>query len=606
MTNKVTWITTCALAGILMLFGGSAAMAQASSQSQKPDVVFIMLDQLRADQLHCYGNPRDTSPNIDRLAERGARFSHYYTVASWTSPSFSSLHTSLYASKHGVTLFWRPGMPLLNKDIPTLAEDFQAHGYYTAAFVNNSLAGKDLTGSGFDEYHEGYAEALNITQRSGHEGSVRLPVRTAHEVEAWLNQHKSQRFFLYMHFMAPHSPYNPPPQDDIFKNNDYPWLTDTGYNISSGALLRLAMLGDQKAIARLYQLYDGKIHFVDRYVGEILDHLRALGLQDKTLVFLSSDHGELLYSHPRHFLTFDHRSLYNTDLHIPFIAAGPGIPHDKVINGLGSNVDTAPTILKLAGLPPLSDAEGRSLVPMIDGKVRSENQYVYAEEDVAIPERGIQNQHYKLILNLWTGKEELFDEEKDPGEHTNVAKEHPEVVKELYARLQEWMKANTPPKAVVLRRWKIYTQPERVVTVDDQTIGGRMLLTGGGWHSNTQPQSGNFDGGCFWTQQGNGSRTAVWRNDDPMLGTYKIFVYYGHPTIGRLATDAPFTIVYGPPALGRVSADTHQQTTHVNFNQGAGQWHLLGTVKNPRYVEETNSANGAIIVDAVRFERITP
>lgn len=591
----------------LIFFLGFGITLVAAPGGGRPDVILIMLDQLRADQLHCYGNLRDTSPNIDRLAERGVRFSHYFVVTSWTTPSFSSLHTSLYASKHGETLFWRPGMPLINKDVPMLAPNFKYHGYYTAAFVNNGLAGKPLTGRGFDEYHEGYAHAaINITERVGERTDLLRASMTANEVSAWLTEHRSQPFFLYVHFLAPHSPYDPPSQDDIFKNDDYPWMTDTGYNIASGALLRLAMLGDQKAIGRLYQLYDGKIHFVDRKVGEILDRLRALGLQDKTFVFLSSDHGELLYSHPRHFLTFDHRSLYNTDLHIPFIAAGPGIPHDKVINGLGSSVDTAPTILKLAGLPPLSDAEGRSLVPMIDGKTRSENQYLYAGQDVGIPLRSVRDSHYKLILNLWTGKKQLFDEEKDPGEHSDVAKKHPEVVKELYARLQEWMKANTPPRAVVLRRWRIYAAPQKVVTVDDQTIGGRMLLTGGGWHSNTALQSGNYDGGCFWTNGGDGSRTAVWRGDNPFLGTYKIFIYYGHPSVGPLASNAPFTIVYGPPALGRVQSSTLTKTLHVNFKEGAGQWHLLGTVKDPRYVEETNGANGAIIVDAVKFERVAP
>ena len=112
------------------------------------------------------------------------------------------------------------------------------------------------------------------------------------------------------------------------------------------------MLGDQKAIERLYQLYDGKIHFIDRYVGEILDRVRALGLEENTLVVLTSDHGELLYSHPSDYLTFDHRSLYDAVLHIPMIMAGPGVPRERVIDGLGSNVDTAPTVLELAGSTP--------------------------------------------------------------------------------------------------------------------------------------------------------------------------------------------------------------------------------------------------------------
>lgn len=580
---------------IVTFFMGFQALAIGASPAPKMDVVVLVLDQLRADQLHCFGNPRDTSPNIDRLAERGVRFSHFFTVASWTSPSFGSLHTSLYPSRHGVTLFWRPGMPLIDKETPMLAPDFKYHGYFTTAFVNNGLAGRELTGRGFDEYYQaqGSAQDVNITQRVGMGSDLTAP-ETTRRVFSWLDQHKSQPFFLYVHFIEPHSPYDPPPEDDIFKSDAYPYLFDTGYDIAHAPLKRLAMMGDQKAIERLYQLYDGKIHFVDRYVGRILDRLQQLGLADHTLVVLTSDHGELLYSHPRDFLTFDHRSLYDTDLHIPLIIAGPHVPHGRVINALASNIDTAPTILDLAGLPPLSDAEGRSLVPLIDGAKQSLFNYVYAEEDEAIPLRSVRSLHYKLIRNLWNSKEQLFDLDTDPAELHNIIQEHPPALKYLEAHLDEWMKQNEPSKAVQIRRWRIYTAPDDVTTVDDMTIGGRFLITGGGWHSDTAPESGNYDAGCFWTQGGNGSRTAVWRNDDPMLGEYKIYVYFGHPQAGRLATDAPFTVV----------TDDGGKTVHLNFSQGAGEWHLLGSFHDPRYVRMTNAADGAVIADAVKFVRV--
>ena len=161
--NHVKWVKTCALTGAVILGGSLKAMEQDIPRPDKPNVVLIVLDQLRAGQLHCYGNARDTSPNIDRLAARGVRFSHYYTVASWTAPSFSSLHTSLYASRHGVTLFWQPGMPLINKDVPMLAPDFKYHGYYTAAFVNNGERIIRSTGAMDEREHasgSGGAQAL--------------------------------------------------------------------------------------------------------------------------------------------------------------------------------------------------------------------------------------------------------------------------------------------------------------------------------------------------------------------------------------------------------------------------------------------------------------
>ncbi len=569
------------------------------AQTKKPNIVVLVLDQLRADQLHCYGNPRATSPNIDGLASRGVLFSNFDTVTPWTSPSFGSLHSSLYPSRHGVTLFWRPGVPLMNKDNPTLAENLQKSGYYTAAFVDNSLAGYALTGSGFDEYYEESKPALDITKRNsfGSNAKYGAAFTTAHVIN-WLDTHRgsTQPFFLYVHLIEPHSPYDPDSQDDIFKSEaTYPYLSDTGYDIVRGGLLRLAMTGDQKAIDRLYELYDGKIHYVDRYVGKILDQMKALGLDDNTYILLTSDHGELLYSHPQDFLTFDHRSLYDTALHIPLIVVGPEIPRGQKIEALASNIDTAPTILALASALPLSDAEGHSLVPLIQGKVSSINKYLFAEQDVEVPERSVKNLRYKLIRNLWTGNEELFDLQKDPGELQNVAKENPAMVKELHDQLDGWMRMNEPSSEIQRRRWKIYTQRERVVTVDDVTTGGRFLITHRqAWHSDENPGSGNYDGTSFWTEAGDGARTALWRGDDPLVGTYKVSVYVGHPNIGTLATNAPYKVV----------TPEDSKTIMLNLQQGAGEWKLLGTFKDPQYVELNNAANGVVVADAVRFERI--
>jgi arylsulfatase len=585
--------------GLVVLLPAVTQLWPASGE--KMNVLFIALDQLQADQLHCYGNPRETSPNLDRLAQRGVRFSHFYSVAPWTSPSFASLHTSLYPSRHGVTLEWLPGNPLIPKDTPMMVPIFKNHGYYTSAYINNNYDGFELIGRGFDEFYEGQssAQVINITERAN--VNEYTAIQETRDALAWLDQHKSQNFFLYLHFYEPHSPYDPPPQDDIFKSDAYPYLHDTGYDIENAPAMRLAMLGDQKAIERLYQLYDGEIHFIDRKVGEILDHLRSLGLEDNTLVVLTSDHGEMLYSHPKDYLTFDHRSLYDPVLHVPLIMAGPGVAKERVVDGLASNIDTAPTVLDLAGLPPLSDAEGQSLVPLIRGTKESLNSYVYSEEDLVPPGRAVRTLHYKLIRHLWTGDETLFDLNHDPPELHDVAQENPAVVKDLHAHLDEWMKQNEPSETEQLRRFRIYSKGEAegavgayvTITIDDMTIGARFDLTGiQGWHSDVEPRSGNFHQGCFWTEPGDGSRTAIWRTDNPLLGTFRVYVYYGRPSVGRLATNAPFTVV----------TDKGSSTVRVDFTKGAGEWNLLGTYHNPRYVTISNAADGAIVADAIRFE----
>jgi arylsulfatase A-like enzyme len=504
--------------------------------------------------------------------------------------------TSLYPSMHGVTLFWHPDYSLISANVPMLAEVFKAQGYHTAAFVNNGVAGKALTGRGFDEYDQGQpnAQVKDITQRGGE--AYNLAPETTAKLLPWLEQHRLEPFFLFVLFLEPHSPYNPPPQDDIFKTNAYPDETNTGYDLKHGHLFRLAMLGDQQAVQRLYDLYDGKIHFVDRYVGELMDQVQKLGLSDNTLMVVTSDHGELLYSHPDDFLTFDHRSLYDPVLHVPLIMAGPGLPKGKRVDGLASNVDTAPTLLSLAGFSPLPDAEGQSLLPLIQGKVQIANQYVYGEEDVVVPLRSVRTERFKLIENLWTGKIQLFDLDRDPGELHDISGHNPAVQADLLNHLHAWMTENHASLAERMATWRKYAQDPRAheTVTDDQTVGGRLLITGGGWHSDESPAAANYQGGCLWTEGGDGSRTAVWRSDLPLVGSYKVYVYYGHPAVGRLATNARFT----------VATDAGMGAAVVDFNQGAGNWNLLGAFQNPRYVQLNNAANGVVVADAVKFERV--
>ncbi len=582
----------------MLVVGLVAAPSGLVKAQQHPptNVILISLDQLRADRIHCLGNPRLTTPNLDRLAEQGVRFSHFYSVAPWTGPSYASLMTSLYPSMHGATLMWRPGDQLLDPQVPTLAEIFKSHGYHTAAFVNNGVAGKALTGRGFDEYDQGQpnGQVKDITQRGGE--AFNLAPETTGKLMPWLDEHRSQPFFLFVLYLEPHSPYNPPPEDDIFKTDAYPNETNTGYDLQKGHLFRLAMMGDQQAVQRLYDLYDGKIHFVDRYVGKLMDHLKQIGLSENTLVVLTSDHGEMLYSHPDDFLTFDHRSVYDPVMHVPLVMAGPGVPAGKQIGALASNVDTAPTILNLVGFPPPADAEGHSLVPLMQGRVKSINKYVYGEEDVMIPLRSVRNSQYKLIENLWTGKFQLFNLARDPGEMHDIYGQQPGIQDELRNRLQEWMLQNHSSIEDRMPQWRRYAQDPWVKELisDDQTIGGHMLISGGGWHSDEVAAGGSYAGGCLWTEGGNGARTATWRVDNPLIGNYKIFVYYGHPAIGALATNARFTI----------GTDTEAGTATLDFNHGAGEWTPLGTFKNPRYVQLSNAADGAVIADAVKFVRL--
>lgn len=280
-------------AGVATLLYVWAASAYAQS---KPNIILVSLDQCQADRLHVYGNSRATSPNLDRMAAEGVRFSRFYSSAPWTTPSYASMMTAQYPSKHGATLFHQGNLPGVRPDAVLLAELFKKAGYKTGAFVNNGNAGAFLTGRGFDDYDQGQTVVTNITERGPARNRQSAPA-TNERVSNWLDENQGRPLFLFVLYIEPHSPYNPPAEHDLFKSGAYPDETNTGYDLEKGSLFRKANLGDAKAIERLVQLYDGKIHFIDYWFGQILDRLRSTGLDKTTIVWVTSDHGELLYSH---------------------------------------------------------------------------------------------------------------------------------------------------------------------------------------------------------------------------------------------------------------------------------------------------------------------
>ncbi len=562
------------------------------------NVILISLDQLQADQLHVYGNPRATSPNLDRVAREGVRFARFYSAAPWTAPSYSSMMTSQYPSRHGVTLFYPKGIEAQKPNAIMLAEWFKKAGYATAAFVNNSVAGKNVTGRGFDDYDEGQLRPTNITERPGLQNpEYQAPAATA-RILKWLNAHQSgeKPFFLFLLYFEPHSPYNPPPEHDLFKTAAYPNVNYTGWDLKAGRLSRWANLGDRKAVERITGLYDGKIHFVDEYVGKVFEQLRTSGLEKNTIVILTSDHGELLFSHPEDYMTADHRSLYDQVMHVPGLLWGDGIPRGKTIDALATHIDIAPTLLQLAGLPPKPDAQGRSLVPLIEGKEKQAHEYLFGEQDIVEPLRSVRDVRYKLILNERTDRKQLFDDASDPGEHHDIAASQPAVVARLSAVLADWRKQNEPPAAEREVKWRsLIAKSGSLLIVDEVTIGSRLQLTGSGWKMADDPS--DYLGGAYWTEPsrpGDPPRTATWRSDNPMLGRYRISLWYGRIPGGAVATNVPFV----------VKTRTGTKSFTIDQTKNTGAWHALGEFNDPLGVELSNHANGRVVVDAVKFERL--
>lgn len=375
-----------------------------------PNVVLISIDSLRADHLSSYGYPRQTSPNIDRLAAEGVLFSQAISTTSWTLPSHVSLLTGLLPEAHGVqrprhTL---PGWPV------TLAELMTAEGYQTAAVVSapflNSSYGMDQGFAFYDD--ESVAFSSNA---DSHVGTTAPQVHEA--AGEWLRASQDERFFLFVHYWDVHYDYNPPPPYDT--------LFDPGYDgdINANAFESNPRIHEgmpARDLAHIEALYDGEIAFTDDYIGQLLDLLEELDLTSNTLVILTADHGDEFFEHGN---KGHYKNLHEEVLRIPLIMRLPGeLPSGVRIDDVVSLVDIAPTILDLVGVESRPPMQGRSLLPWLSG-----------ESSEAIPGTGyasflerqaaVRSASEKYIYFLSTGRSQLYDLVADPQEQEDLAKQ---------------------------------------------------------------------------------------------------------------------------------------------------------------------------------------
>ena len=445
-------ITTGVLVGSVL---GAAFLATSHNLNARPaalasheprsglNVLLITIDALRADHLGAYGYPRATSPNIDRLAREGVLFRR--AVAQWplTSPSFASMMSSSYGHTNGVMRTTAQRMP--DRSV-MLAELLKAGGYSTWAAVGNvNLARIFNFDQGFDTY-------LELWREGDRERTERV---TRRGIDLLGKASESRPFFLWLHYFDPHARYRPPePFDEMFVDDPY---FDASWRVplfpekrrDLGGISANVNLGDEDRVAYYVAQYDAEIRYVDEQVGIVLKALEERGLAGKTLVVLTSDHGESLGDHG---YFFEHgRFPYDDCVHVPLILSGPGTgkPGETVRSPVGL-IDLAPTLLDLAGLPSNPEAEGKSLRRLLEGDRASGSRWAFAFTESGFTQdyqRSITSERYKLVYvpdagdrRVLKGRElELYDLEEDPGETKNLVDERPEVARRLKERLWRWM-----------------------------------------------------------------------------------------------------------------------------------------------------------------------
>jgi len=344
-----------------------------AARDRPANVVLIVLDTLRADRLSLAGYRRPTSPSIDSWAgRRGTVFANAVAQAPWTLPSHVSLFTGLDPIRHGVNT----GDPA-PASLEMLAETLRRHGYATVAITGGGyLAAEYALMQGFDQVRYFYLPRLVPTEAGNDIDSG------VEQTLSWLDASRDRPFFLLFHTYEVHAPYDArQPYFGRFHGGDQaaggplvttepltPVVAD-GFLSTSRHVERVApgsfrpLPADQLGLVQ--DLYDSTVAYADAQVGRLLDRLHQLGLDDDTVVILTSDHGEALGEGG----LAGHASLQECELLVPLIVAAPGRdPRPAPVERQVRLVDILPTVLDLLGLDPPPDLDGRSLVGLLDGQ----------------------------------------------------------------------------------------------------------------------------------------------------------------------------------------------------------------------------------------------
>lgn len=464
------------LAGLLAVGCGSEEPNPQSARDAEAtplNVVFITLDTTRVDALSLYGNERNTTPELDRVAERGAVFEQAYTSQPSTLPSHATMMTGRLPFAHGARANAGYVLPYDNE---TLAEVFSRHGYVTAAEIAAPVIGRQTQ---LDQGFQTYRDLQSFDVRRKHVNVLRdgeferqeLAERDAMDITRrgleFLRRNAGSPFFLWLHYFDAHSFYLPPaPWNSRF--SDVP--------------------------------YYAEIHFADYNIGRIFEELRKLGIVERTLVVVVSDHGEGLEEHRELTHSF---FVYDTTMRVPLVFVLPGtIPSQLRLQQPVRTADIAPTVLDLVGLPPLSDIDGVSLVPVLLGRAVAPQLDIYGESFEPLSMFGtnvlrfMRRGKWKYIHKV---NPELFDLSEDPSELVNLASRHPEIVAAMRRDLADW----------VLRG--VVERTDNRVVLDDEMLGQLQAL---GYVGEGAP-SGFSEADDL----------AVLRGDDPVVRSAEIEIY---------------------------------------------------------------------------------
>ncbi len=393
------------------------------------NAILISIDTLRPDHLGLYGHERPTSPNLDRFAAGGAVFEQALSTAPWTLPAHASMLTGRYPSRHGL----RTDQHRLRADVATLADCLHPRGFVSAAFVNSAfLLPRSGLNRGFDTYEL-------VPEKETPRGRAALITRLALD---WLEAHRRERFFLFLHYFDVHSDYA------SLERYERRFAPEHGRLSGRTLELRLIRAGlvsigaeDAEHLARLY---DAGIRQLDDNLAPLLAWLEGAGRLEDTVVALTSDHGEEFLEHGSVLHGHTH---YEELLRVPLVLRGASVPAGARIRTAVSIADVMPTLLGVLGVPAPDGLDGRDLRGLWEAPgAMARDRPLFAETSAVHTEglSSVRMGRHKLIHDLRTDRSELYDLEQDPLEGRDLASERLGVLEELRALLRELAGESVP------------------------------------------------------------------------------------------------------------------------------------------------------------------
>jgi arylsulfatase A-like enzyme len=442
--------------------GSAAQLSPAGTLPKKPNILWITGEGVPVQALSCYGSQLIKTPNIDRIANEGVRFDNAFTTNALCAPSRATLLTGTYTHING--MIGNPDVPgIPESEMPhfdaaqeTLPKILKRHGYQTGMVgkwhlpVNPAETGFDYfvykEGAGGPYYEPtGYLGNPSLgsaeIQPFRHEG-YETDVMTDLAIKGM--QQFTQPFLMMVQYFNAHRPFDPPHKyEHLYDNVRIPepgtfWDDyDRRATPARAARMRIEDMPDfnppadltgrqrkQWNYQRFMEHFLGTLRSQDDNIGRLFDYLEKNGLADNTIVVYTTDHGFFLGDHG----WFDKRFMYEQAVRVPWMIRCPGLgTRGSVCNDWVINIDNAPTVLDLVGLPIPRQMQGKSIVPALHGDAQLEQNpsmyyhyYEFGSPHWAAPHYGIRTKRFKLISYYTRNEWELFDLEKDPDEMENL------------------------------------------------------------------------------------------------------------------------------------------------------------------------------------------